>query len=394
MCQLVFRPVLQTSPEGPLFFNNLENGGSLISHAATLGSTGVTGLVRNYGAAEGQVPFLLSQGEFISPVFDLIGSSFTRYRIKKLIFHYTPQATTVVEGRAVFAYADDPAHPILMKHLRQEESLLGSEIALTADPPLSSDLLILGDSFAFAPWVPWTMNVSKKVRQNELYTAIRTANNPPDANYKPNFTNDEVSGWCASQRESAFGAVGCSAFTTDAGPYVGGIIWIEASFEFIEFCPVVEGGVLSPLDLASTQFSRQMAFEKKLEEERKEKLKLALNQKSSNSAFAKSVLALNRARRKRENSSDHREDESTQLSAESMTPTSVLDGIQAAQDLEDKYRAAPATNGRRCSATEHPESAVEGDLFEGLTYTEMELLYRRALKRLALDHADMDVDVG
>ena len=76
----------------------------------------------------------VAQDAYLSPVFDLIASAFTRYEVKSLKFHYEPQAAATTTERMVFAYAPDPVHPVIY----DQDSTVDS-------------LLAVADSVAFAP---------------------------------------------------------------------------------------------------------------------------------------------------------------------------------------------------------------------------------------------------
>lgn len=141
---------------------------------------------------------------FLSPVWDLIGSAFTRYRVRKLVFHYEPQAASTESGRLVFAFAEDPDHPLLW-----------------AAAPTSSNLLAVADSVAFMPWRPWSMDVTDKL-DNTLY-------------YTYDFNATATS---ATDRFSNFGVMACVTSDLAAETVVGGVLYMETEIELVEFCPV------------------------------------------------------------------------------------------------------------------------------------------------------------
>lgn len=145
--------------------------------------------------------------DYISPVFKLLGNCFVRYQIKGLKFIYEPQSTTTVEDRLVFAYANDPNHPMIGPGSSQ------------------ANLLALSDSVAFAPWKGWSLDVTTEVSQNLLYTASLT-NSPLD------------------DRFIKFGAIGCLGTfvpTVITTPTVYGILYARLTIEFREFCPLLVG---------------------------------------------------------------------------------------------------------------------------------------------------------
>ncbi len=146
---------------------------------------------------------------WISPVWDLIGSTFTRYRVKELQFHYAPQSTTTVEGRLVFGFAADPVHPLVY-----------AEAGLT---PTQASLLAVADSVPFAPWRAWTIDVSHRLDgDNELYL------------YNPVVASQNTD-W----RFSNFGSL---AVVTDQASLEAevkyGVLYMETKIELLEFCPI------------------------------------------------------------------------------------------------------------------------------------------------------------
>lgn len=141
--------------------------------------------------------------KFTSPVWDLIGSAFTRYRVKKLSFHYEPQSSAVAGERMVFAFAADPEHPILSKNdLVQRE------------------LLALADSVAFMPWKEWSMDVSHRLERDRLfYTFVEPFGEAVD-------------------RFSTFGIISCMTDAQSATSREAGVLYMESEIEFVQFCPI------------------------------------------------------------------------------------------------------------------------------------------------------------
>lgn len=152
----------------------------------------------------------------ISPAWDLIASAFTRYRVKRCIFHYRPQSTTTQAGRLVFAFAADPDHPLIF-----------------SSTPTQNKLLACADSVPFAPWNAWSMDVTSRINRDMLmYT------------FDPSGATTE-----GSDRFGSFGSIGCLADTTQVGGPSIGLIYIEMTVEFVEFCPVSSSG--APLGFAA-----------------------------------------------------------------------------------------------------------------------------------------------
>jgi hypothetical protein len=144
---------------------------------------------------------------YLSPIFDLIGSAFVKYRVRKLIFHYEPQASATDGQRMVFAFAADPLHPVLWN----------------STLPDQNDLLALADSIAFMPWRGWSMNVSSKVSKNEFYT----------------FSDASTTVTEFVERFSDFGVISCLTDSVNqASDLAGGVLYMETEIELMEFCPI------------------------------------------------------------------------------------------------------------------------------------------------------------
>ena len=145
-----------------------------------------------------------SNDDFTSPIFDLIGSAFTRYRVNSLKFHYEPQAAATLTERLVFAFAPDPVNPVLVN------------TSVTAD-----SCLAMADSVAFAPWRTWSMDLSSTVRGKLFYTFSDTS------------TSQVI-----TERFSDFGVIACLTSSTGAVSQCG-VLYMEIDVELVEFCPIV-----------------------------------------------------------------------------------------------------------------------------------------------------------
>lgn len=227
--------------KNPLYFQSLNSPSVMPSCAAALGLTKVVANVQNVGTFPA-TNRLFTKAEYVSPVFDLIGTAFTRWKVNKCAFHYTPQASTLQKGRCVFAFADDPGHPVIFPSLNHSDSTNVTE----ANNPTQTQLLALGDSMAFPPWLPWTLDVSDRVKQNELYTAVQVQFHPTEVGASPVYADAYISGFVAQLRSSCFGAVGCRAESFETEAFLGGIVWMELDFTLIEFCPITAGYVDAP----------------------------------------------------------------------------------------------------------------------------------------------------
>jgi len=144
---------------------------------------------------------------FTSPIFDLIASAFVRYRVKKLVFHYEPQSNATTDARLVFAFANDPLHPLLW----------------SSTPPDSSDLLALADSQPFMPWLEWSMDLTDKVSKDKLFTYSEAST-----------TVGEF-----AERFSDFGVISCvTSLASQAATKLCGVLYMEIDIELSEFCPI------------------------------------------------------------------------------------------------------------------------------------------------------------
>lgn len=141
----------------------------------------------------------------VSPAWDLISSAFTRFRVKRLVFHYRPQSATSQAGRLVFAFAADPNHPMTW-----------------AASPTQNKLLALADSVPFGVWNAWTMDVSHRINKDMLMYTFDVTGNVTDA----------------ADRFSSFGSIGCLAETAITPSEEFGVLYMEALVEFVEFDPV------------------------------------------------------------------------------------------------------------------------------------------------------------
>lgn len=151
-----------------------------------------------------------TQNPFLSPEPDLLTSSFTRFRATSLRFRYEPQSGTDTQEQSVFAFAADPAHPLI-------NTTSGTQ----------AKLLSVADSIPFAPWRAWELDVSRSLDKNVwLWTSdLLTAGST---------TNDQL------ERLNALGCIGCIASiagTAGTGD-VFGVLYMDITVEYKEFCPI------------------------------------------------------------------------------------------------------------------------------------------------------------
>jgi len=184
--------------------------GSLVKGGLSLGPTdsfpyaALTAIGGFYGGGGSDV-----DKNFISPVFKLLGSTFVRYDTLKCEFIYEPQSATTVEDRLVFAFANDPEHPMIKN---------------TPATASQTKLLALQDSVAFAPWRAWRLDVSSTITaKTELF------------NYNQDISSE------LDNRFLAFASIGCLASvepTSTTAQTVYGILYAKFAFEYYELCPI------------------------------------------------------------------------------------------------------------------------------------------------------------
>lgn len=146
----------------------------------------------------------------ISPILDLEGSAYTRYKVHGLGFEFDPQGATSSDGRYIFAFAADPAHPIVA--------------STTAATPTMAGLESLADSVPFSAWEEWKLDVTANMRkfgQEWLYTA------PEDATTTTADSDDRL---------GFFGAI--ALIGPGASALARGVLVMNIDIEFAEFCPI------------------------------------------------------------------------------------------------------------------------------------------------------------
>jgi hypothetical protein len=158
--------------------------------------------------------------DFVGPGCDLLSSSFTRFRPKKLKFRYCPQSGTNTTQRMMFAYANDPVHPLIM-----------------STTPSQSKLESATDSVPFAPWEAWEMDVSRSLDKDTWLWVY-------------DFNATATVGNAVLDRFNSLGSIGLmsSAAGTAGTGDVFGVLYVDAELEFKEFCPVsVTRPTLAPI---------------------------------------------------------------------------------------------------------------------------------------------------
>jgi len=151
----------------------------------------------------------------ISPALDLFASAFVRYRITGLKFCYEPQSSTTRVERCVFAYANDPVHPLILE----------PQTTVNTDT-----LLALEDSIAFAPWLPWSLDCSRTCNKDLLYCSQTTYETTSTRNNPYSITD---------MRFTSFGSVACAVDNRNLeDDQVFGVLYIELSIELFELNPI------------------------------------------------------------------------------------------------------------------------------------------------------------
>jgi hypothetical protein len=148
---------------------------------------------------------------YLTPVFDLFGSAFSRYRTTRLRFEYEPQAPTTVSNRLVFGFSADPFNPLVY-----------------GASPSQSKLLSLEDCVAFVGWAPWSLDVSAALDKEWKYVFMPGTSAAPGT-----VTNQDV-------RFASPGAIACIAAAngTAVTGDTFGVLFVDWEIEFKELCPV------------------------------------------------------------------------------------------------------------------------------------------------------------
>lgn len=181
--------------------------------------------------------------DYLSPIFDLIGSAFVRYKVDKAVFHYEPQSPTDVTQRMVFAFAQDPVHPVLWN----------------SSGVTQNELLSQADSIAFAPWRAWSMNVTNNLQKTLLYTYSSTSTTAGEFD----------------ERFSDFGVISMLSSDSSTGTDTPcGVLYLEAIIELHEFCPITTVSPSSKMMLAK-KLALTCRDKKKLEQQKQKSEKVS-----------------------------------------------------------------------------------------------------------------------
>jgi len=152
---------------------------------------------------------------WINPVWELISSAFVRYRIRKMIFEYMPQAASTTDDQLVFAFANDPLHPIIGINQATPAALTNQE------------LLGMADSVPFMPWREWSLDVTDSYKGDQPLFVSRTGS--------LSTVGDEAATWRFS--EGGVFALTNAATSTTRKTY--GVLYLHSEIEFEEFCPIL-----------------------------------------------------------------------------------------------------------------------------------------------------------
>lgn len=139
-----------------LFFQSTVDGGIAVS-AVSPSIYNIERMVQN--GATSPTDASPAEGQWISPHVPLLSLAFDRYIMRKLVFHYEPQAAATVGDRMVFAWTDDPTHPFL--------STDGAIFSNTNVSQLAQ--LVTKDSVAFMPWKEWSLEVPVSEDERFMY---------------------------------------------------------------------------------------------------------------------------------------------------------------------------------------------------------------------------------
>jgi hypothetical protein len=165
-------------------------------------------------------PPTLVAARWLAPQVSLMTIAFDRYRVSGLEFIYEPCAPTSTVDRLVFAYAEDPIHPVLS----------GITAGAATTVPAQTDLLITPNSVSFAPWISWNLRVPVEKRDQDFYVTL-----------------DGTSAFAATARQVFHGVVACRSSTTVAA-ITYGILYARVIYELIDPVPVV--GTIAPITRA------------------------------------------------------------------------------------------------------------------------------------------------
>jgi hypothetical protein len=161
----------------------------------------------------------------------------------------------------VFAFAEDPVHPILWN----------------ATVPTQNNLLALADSVAFMPWKGWSMDVSHKlIRGQRFYT------------YSDAGTSTVT---LQTERFADFGVISCITSSVSQGSSaICGVLYMETVIELEEFCPIV---TTAPVSASPFMKHKAPVKEKSVnsDEDKKidEEIQRLLSQKKQNATQQKNL---------------------------------------------------------------------------------------------------------
>jgi hypothetical protein len=151
----------------------------------------------------------------------MISTVFVKYRVVKCVLHYMPQSTADEDARMVFAFAADPVHPLLWKK-----------------DTTSRELLAVSDSVAFMPWKSWSMDVTSKLGSQEFYTYAYPEAGSGVGSFVERFNDFGVIA-ATTSGELASGTI----------PKKSGVLYLESTIEFDEFCPISDERFTQPTPL-------------------------------------------------------------------------------------------------------------------------------------------------
>lgn len=167
---------------------------------------------------------------WLNPVWELIASAFVRYRILRMVYEYLPQSAATLSDQLVFAFANDPLHPVI--GLNNGASEFTNQV-----------LLGLADSIPFMPWREWSLDVTSAFSQDQPFYVAR------------NFTGSSLSDYVTTRfSDAGIFAMTCSGTAASAAVY--GVLYGKIDIELLEFCPIL------PYNLATlTNTPKTIPFE-------------------------------------------------------------------------------------------------------------------------------------
>jgi hypothetical protein len=132
-----------------------------------------------------------------------------------MVFEYMPQAASTTDDQLVFAFANDPLHPVI-----------GVDPAAPA-ALTNAALLGMSDSVPFMPWREWSLDVTEAFSNDQPFFVSRVASlGTIGADY-------------STLRFSEGGVLAMTNSGTSASRKTYGVLYLHSEIELVEFCPIL-----------------------------------------------------------------------------------------------------------------------------------------------------------